>query len=54
MDDNIQDTDNQTKVKPIALTIKIAPEAFEKIKMLAIKYRRSVTKEIEWLIMEAE
>ena len=45
--------DNE-KDKIVPVTIKITQEAKNKVEELAKKYRRSVTKEIEWLIMEAE
>lgn len=51
MDEHIPDNDNN---KTIAITIKITQEAKNKIEKLAKKNRRSMTKEIERLIMEAE
>lgn len=46
--------DTQDKNKSIVITIKLSPEAKEKIEKLAKKNFRSMTKEIERLIMEAE
>ena len=44
--------DNDKKI--VAITIKINQEVKSRIEELAKKHRRSVTKEIENLIMEAE
>jgi len=47
----MKDKDSQ---KIVSLTIKITLEAKKQIKKLAKKNRRSMSKEIERLIMEAE
>jgi len=51
MNENIQ---NKDKNKPIVITIKLSHKAKDKIENLAKKNFRSMTKEIERLIMEAE
>ena len=50
---NGKDIDND-KIKTIPITIKISKEAKHRIEKLSKKNRRSMTKEIERLIMEAE